>query len=175
MARPDSPTPSARPPPTGAVWTSPLHRTGKKEGQRRGPCRCQLPTRSRVLVTGSLNLHHPVKGHYPLPLMKKPRPREDLYPHRRDRGGVHTQVCLTSGEKNPLFQAGHMGRHAHLKAQPPPQPSNTHGGSVKAPKTQPASGSLDRKLPLPRALWNEAHFSFQQIFIEHLVKAPLGI
>ena len=72
-----------------------------------------------------------------------------------------------------------MGRHAQLKAQPPPRPTrlaseHTWGLSM-APKTQPASGSRERRLPLPRDLWSETHFSFQQIFIEHLVKALLGI
>lgn len=103
--------------------TSLLRRNGQEGGT--APASVPLPTRPRtqVLVTISLNLHHPVKGHYPLSLRKKLRPREGLYPYRRDKGRVQTQVRLISGEKNPPFQGGHMGRHAQLKAQPPPRPT----------------------------------------------------
>lgn len=161
------------------MWTSPLRRNGQEGGTAPASVPLPTPPRTRVLITVSLNLHHPVKGHYPLSLRKKLRPREGLYPYRRDRGRVQTQVRLISGEKNPPFQGGHMGRHTQLKAQPPPRPTrlaseHTWGLSM-APKTQPASGSRERRLPLPRDLWSETHFSFQQIFIEHLVKALLGI
>ena len=152
---------------------------GKKEGQRWHPCRCPLAPGPKSSSPSPSIFTTLWRATTPFHWGRNWGP-ERAYIHT---GGTKAefkprsawfQVKRTHPSRVDTWADTHSSRH-NLPHDPQGWPPNTRGGSAMAPRTQPASGSWDRRLPRPRGLCNETHFSFQQIFIEHLVKALLGI